>query len=55
MTYANVSHAIGRVVSQRLASLRELQHDYSSEDFYNLLEIMAVDQHNENVMNQARN
>jgi len=34
-----------------MATLYELQTVYGSEDFYNLLEVMAVDQHNENAMN----
>ena len=37
------------VISRGLASLRELQIFYGTEDFYNLLEIAAVDVHNRNV------
>lgn len=46
--------AIGRVVSLRMATLNELQTVYGSEDFYDLLEIMAVDSFNENVMSSEQ-
>jgi len=46
--------AIGRVVSRRLATLHELQTVYGSQDLYDLMEIMAVDAYNNNVMNEQR-
>jgi hypothetical protein len=46
---------IGRLISQRLATLHELQTVYGAEDAYNLMEIMAVDIHNSNTMQEQRN
>lgn len=46
--------AIGRVVSSRLATLHELQTVYGSEDLYNLLEIIAVNNFNERLMSEER-
>jgi hypothetical protein len=46
-----VPKPIGTVISKRLATLHELQTVLGSEDLYNLLEIIVVDIHNENVIN----
>ena len=40
---------IGLLVSRRYATLHELQTVYGAEDFSNLIEIIAVDTHNENL------
>jgi hypothetical protein len=40
-------------VSSRLASLIELQTVYGTEDLYDLLEILAVDRHNEQLASKA--
>jgi hypothetical protein len=41
--YPNISSAIGAVVGQRLATLRELQTVYGAEDLHKLVEIAYVD------------
>jgi len=46
--------AMGFVISKRLATLHELQTIYSSEDLWNLIEIAAVDGHNERIMNKVK-
>lgn len=51
--YVNVPPLIGVVVSAKLASLMELQTIYGVEDCYNLAEIVMVDIHNHNVINEA--
>lgn len=40
---------IGVIVSKGLATLNELQTVYGAEDLYNLIEIVAVDNHNQNL------
>lgn len=45
--------SIGRVVSQRMASMVDLQTILGAEDLYNLLEILAVDSHNEYLLNKG--
>jgi hypothetical protein len=45
--------AMAYVISRGMATLIELQTVYGSEDFYNLLEIAAVDVHNRNILNDA--
>jgi hypothetical protein len=45
----NVPRAVALVVSARLATLTELGSTLGAEDVYDLLEIMAVDAHNERV------
>jgi hypothetical protein len=47
--------SIGRVVSHRFATLIELQTVYGAEDFYNMMEIMAVDAYNQRVLSEQRN
>ena len=47
--HPNLSPMISAVVSQRLATLYELQSVYSSEDLFNLYEVVLVKLHNENV------
>ena len=43
----NVQPRIGVIVSRKLATLHELQTVYGSEDVYDMLEIIAVDNFNE--------
>lgn len=38
-----------------MATLHELQTVYGPQDLYDLLEVMAVDQYNENAMSEQRN
>ena len=45
---------IGTIVSARLATLRQLQTVYGVEDAYTLLEIIAVDSHNQRIINKAQ-
>jgi hypothetical protein len=51
--YANVPRLIGTLISSRLATLEQLQTVYGVQDAYDLLEVIAVDSHNERVA-QAR-
>ena len=43
-------HTIAAVVSARLATLHELQTVYGLMDLWDLIEIHAVDAHNQGVM-----
>lgn len=52
MSYENVPDAIGTVVSRRFASLHELSTVYGTQDLYDMLEIIAVDNHNQRIINQ---
>ena len=45
---------IGAVLSQRRATLHELQSVYGQEDLHDLLEIIIVDSHNERVAMERR-
>lgn len=47
--YANVPRVIGFVVSHKMATLHELQTVYGPEDLYDMIEILVVDNHNENL------
>ena len=46
LEYANVSPMIGAVISHRMASVAELETVLSTEDVYDLIEIIAVDRYN---------
>ena len=48
----NVPRTIGAVVSSRMATLHELETIYGLEDLYAMLEIIAVDSHNQAIANQ---
>lgn len=45
--YINVSYTVGTLVSQKMATLYELQTVYSLEDALDLIEIMSVDHYNQ--------
>jgi len=47
-----VPDAMARVILSRLATMNELQTVYGSEDFYNLLEIIAIDNYNQYEINK---
>lgn len=49
----NVPASIGTVVSKGLATLHELDTVYGTQDLYDMLEIIAVDAHNQNVMRKS--
>jgi hypothetical protein len=51
--YTNVPKTIATVVSSRLATLRELDTVYGTTDMWCLLEVIAVDNHNDSVMNRS--
>lgn len=55
--YKNVSRLIGSVLSQKLASMRDLDEWLSVEDCHDLLEVSLVDAHNRKLMqkDQDRN
>ncbi|MES2348872.1 MAG: transcription elongation factor GreA [Pseudomonadota bacterium] len=46
--------AIGTIVSKRLATLHELDTVYGTQDVYDMLEIIAVDNHNLRILNKAK-
>lgn len=54
MGYVSVPQIIGAVISRRLATLHELSSVYGTQDLYDLMEIIAVDEHNQGVMNAIR-
>lgn len=45
---------IASVVSARMATLNELQTVYGLQDLWDLLEILSVDAHNQNLMQQEQ-
>ena len=49
-----MSQAAGMLISKRLVTLHELQTVYGNEDFYNLIEIAAVDSHNQMLANKGK-
>lgn len=52
MEYENVPASIALVVSAGLATLQELDTVYGQEDLYDLVEIIAVDRHNQRLTNK---
>ena len=52
--YANVSRRIATVVSEKHATLHQMQTIYGLADLYDLLEIVAVDRHNQRIANRPR-
>lgn len=52
--YPNVSRVIGAVVSAKMATMRELDENYSLEDVYDMLEVVAVDAHNRRIVDKRR-
>jgi len=46
---------MAKVMLGKLATMNELQTIYGSEDFYNFLEIISVDNYNQNVLNGREN
>jgi hypothetical protein len=49
-----VPGAIGTVVSKGLATLHELDTVYGTQDLYDMLEIIAVDAHNERIIRKLQ-
>lgn len=45
---------LGALISNKLATLHELDTVYSAEDAYLLLEVLTVDAHNRRVVNAER-
>ena len=48
----NVPFSIEAVVTAKYATLHELQTVYGLEDLYDLLELVAVDKHNDRVIKE---
>ena len=48
----NVPQPLGRVISSRLATPYELDTVYGLVDLYDMLEILAVDNHNQGIANK---
>jgi hypothetical protein len=55
MHYANVPHSIGFALSSGLCSLIELQTVYGLEDMWDMIEVSAVNTHNQNQVNRGDN
>ncbi len=53
MEYANVPRAIGMVLSHKMATLHEMQTVYGVEDVYDMIEIILVDSHNQQLLEKA--
>jgi len=53
LKYKNVPQSIGIVISSRMANLHDLQSIYGMEDVYDMLEVLNVDSHNQEVANKA--
>lgn len=53
MQYPNLSNLIGSVLSQKLATMRDLDEYLSVEDCHDLLEVALVDTHNRRLMQKA--
>jgi 4-diphosphocytidyl-2C-methyl-D-erythritol kinase len=51
--YQNVPRSIGVLLSHKAATLHELQTVYSLEDVYDMIEIIQVDNHNQNLLQRA--
>lgn len=51
---ANLPGGMAHLISKGLCTLHELQTVYGTEDFYNLLEIAAVESYNRRVMAEPR-
>ena len=47
--YANVPLVIGILISNRMATLHELDTHYGVKDAYDLLEVVRVDNYNNNI------
>lgn len=45
---------IGAVVSRGMATLRDLDEHYGTEDLFDMLEIIAVDSFNQRIANQQK-
>lgn len=54
MGYPNLSPIIGAVISNKLATLYELQTVYGTEDLFDLYEVILVKLHNENILYNKR-
>ncbi len=52
MEYANVPRIIGTLVSRRMATLAELDTVLGTEDIFDLIEIVSVDDHNQHLINK---
>jgi len=53
MEYANVSRTVGMILSHKAATLHEMQTVYSLEDVYDMIEVLMVDNHNQEVLQKA--
>jgi hypothetical protein len=50
----NVPKMLATVVSRGLSTLHELDTVYSTQDLYDMLEIIAVDSHNQYILNKPK-
>lgn len=54
LEYKNVTNLMGSILSQKLASMRDLDEWLSVEDCHDLLEISLIDSHNRRLMQKAQ-
>ena len=50
--YTNIAPIFATVISARMVTLHELDTVYGLEDVFDMLEIIAIDNHNRNVLNK---
>ena len=55
LEYINVPPIIGSIIANKMATLRELQEFYGTEDAYNMLEIVGVGNYNQSLEDELRN
>ena len=48
-----MSRTVGMILSHKAATLHELQTVYSLEDVYDMIEVLMVDNHNQEVLQKA--
>jgi hypothetical protein len=53
VSYLNLPHTLAAVISDRMATLHELDTVYGVEDLWLMLEVRSVDNHNRALMNKA--
>lgn len=53
MEYGNVPRTIGMVLSHKMGTLHEMQTVYGLEDVYDMIEVILVDNHNQQLLEKA--
>lgn len=50
----NIDPVIAHVISRRLATLKEVDEYYGTEDIFDMLEILSVDDNNQAIANEQQ-